>query len=230
MERFSGAGHRAARWGCRVIAVAGLCAILIASADAETVLVARKLLPLKPGATYTFATAQRVKFVGTFTLDVEVLDVERSPGGHPGRVEFEWHAHDSPRHPGFDSSGKVTTVGLPGGRSLNGWWRQGQDTTTSDTQLWLSRRACLELREHGETRYALDRQVRRDGALRLRRTGSTKTQVTINGTLREVAGIVVTSELGDRLVLLDDCEAPLLLEADLPKIQSWRLTEVTFSR
>lgn len=195
----------------------------VAVGHAETVHLSRETIPLRAGVTMDFATSQRVGFVDDYTSRIVVLAVEEKP--EFASVQFRWRMFEAARHTGHDETGTVTVTGLADGTTLNAWWGAA-DATTRDTQLWLSRGACTQLMRTGQTGYAIDLVKRRDPSLLLTLTGRRKFPVTIDGQPRDLPAITIESARGDRLVMLADCRNPLILEIDVPKLYSARLTQV----
>jgi len=209
--------------------VAALAAWTLAPAPvarAETVLLYRDLAQLGPGLRLSYFTDQRRLMVATYTAEVDVLEVQRAAEGSPETVRFRWRIFDSPQRPNMDDRGMVTTTGLRRGRAMNAWWSPGQEVTTRDTHVWLSVEACEELHAREETQFAIDVNLRRDTALRLRRVRSVEVPVELNGRQVVLRGMELRSSREDRLVMLDNCEHPLVLEADIPGISLMRIRSI----
>jgi hypothetical protein len=218
-------------WGARraawvVLGGVALWALGAGVALGDTVRLSRWSLPLRPGVVLDFDTSQLHGFADTYTSRISILQVS----SHEARVEqvkFQWRMFEAKKNPHFDSTGWVTTTGFARGRTFNAWWTEGQDAITRDTHLWLSQEACEELDSKGETRFALDLNVRGDTPLRLWVVGEGSFTVKVGGVARALEVWELRSEKEDRLKVLRDCRNPLVVEGELPGIYVMRLRAVT---
>lgn len=219
------------RWGARraawaVLGGVALWALGAGVALGDTVRLSRWSLPLRPGVALDFDTSQLHGFADSYTSHISILQVSN----HEERVEqvkFAWRMFEAKKNPSFDSTGWVTTTGFARGRTFNAWWVEGQDAITRDTHLWLSQEACEELDSKGETRFALDLNVRGDTPLRLWVVGEGSFTVKVGGVARALEVWELRSEKEDRLKVLRDCRNPLVVEGELPGIYTMRLRAVT---
>jgi hypothetical protein len=203
----------------------GLCASLCAGAAwGDTVWLRRRSMDLAPGLELDFYTQQIHGVSDTYTSRVRVERVDRDGQGQPSLVRFAWRMFEAQKHRGMDQRGVVTTSGLARGRSFNAWWGRSK-ISTSDTHLWLSVEACRELEARGQTRFGLDRKVRRDDQLSLRRVRSMMYHFSLDGARVQRRAWELVSEKGDRLWVLASCEHPLVLEADIKGLYLIRLRQ-----
>lgn len=225
--RSLGRAERTLWRGLTVLVLAGVVWTPAPAARAETVLLYREVAHLGRGVRLSYFTDQRRVLVATYTAEVDILSVETDADGLPETVRFRWHIFGASSRPGMDDRGTVTSSGLRRGRSMNAWWAPGQAVTTRDTHVWMSVEACEELRSSDETRFAVDVNLRRDEALRVRRVRAVDFPVLVDGRPVTLRAMELRSERDDRIVMLDQCEHPLVLEADIPGISLMRLRQIT---
>lgn len=193
-------------------------------ARSETILLKRLPLPLDEGLELWFQTHQQRPRDDHFMAHVQILGVERGLRQAPSRLRFRWDIDDRQRMPALDESGTITVTGLGEGRSLNFWWTNGEDTVTDHTQLWLSREACQELVQTGRTRYAIEVSQRHDSPeLPIERVQERDFEVEVNGRTVVLPALTLSTQQGDALTILADCDHPLVLDAQIPGFQSWTL-------
>ncbi len=222
-ERVRGLGAWAA-----VLSASALC--LPASAWGESAVLHHRGLALEAGQVVRYAVDQEHGGLGRYEARIQIEAVERGVDASPESARFRWELEGVSDGSGRRQEGSVEVEGLASGRSLNAWWVAGRASKTQDTQLWLSAAACEELLRTGETRYALDVQVRRDRGLRLTRVGEVSYRVRVNGAEASLRAVEVRSELGDRLVVLRSCEQALILALELPEIVSMRVESLETPR
>ncbi len=204
----------------------GLLSTSESSLRAETTLLRRQSLPLRPGLVMDFATRQEVGFRDSYVSRVRIDKVLRGAKQQVTRVRFQWRMFQAQRNTNYDQTGSITTTGLPHGRAFNAWWAQGRHVVTSDTHLWFSRQACLELKTRGQTRYVLDRNHRRDKEILITKERTYLYETTLNGQRVQLRAWGLRSERGDSLTLLTDCEHPLVLQMDLPGVYAFMLKSI----
>ncbi len=195
-------------------------------AVAETVVLRQQTLVLRSGIVLDFQTDQQRGFRDTYTSRISILAVEHGRQEEVARVKFRWRMFRAKQHANYDVTGVITTTGIPKGRAFNAWWRQGENTVTSDTHAWLSREACEEIRRVGSTRFVLDRNMRRDPAMVLTREANISFGVQWNGKEVSLPAMRLRSERGDRIVVLSDCRNPLVLDISLPNLYTHTLRKI----
>ena len=211
-----------------LVAVVALAAA--APLVAETVVLTRRPLPLDIGLELDYRTVQQNPRQDTFTSRVRVLSVDRGLRREPSRVRFQWQIFERERMKGQNEMGHITTTGIPAGRSYDPYWTNGQDLVSHHGHMWLSQRACEELTRTGETRFAISVTHRHDKEGVLRRVGEVGFDTRVDGQPVTLTALELKSDREDKLVVLADCANPLVLEANMPGIQQWKLSEARTER
>lgn len=216
----------------RVVALLTAVAAVAAATPlvAETVLLTRRPLPLDVGLEMDYHTVQQHPRRDTFRSRVRVLSVDRGLRQEPSRVRFQWRIFERERMKGQNEMGHITTTGIPAGRSYDPWWTNGQDLVSHHGHMWLSQKACEELLRTGETRFAISVTHRRDREGTLRRVAEVGFDTRVDGHPVTLTALELKSEREDKLVVLADCANPLVLEANMPGIQQWKLKEARTER
>ena len=214
-----------------VVSISLLLATALSTApSAETVLLKLRPLPLQEGLELEYATKQRHPRRDNFTSRVRIVNIEEGRHSEPSRVRFHWEITDKNRRGAQSEMGHITTTGIPQGRSYDPWWTDGEDIVTSHNHMWLSQAACRELAQRGETRFAISVTHRNDKEVALKVVGEVTFETRIDGHPASLAAVELKSARNDTLIVLNDCENPLVLQANIPGVHQWRLVNVRWRR
>ncbi|MBH24886.1 MAG: hypothetical protein CMH57_10610 [Myxococcales bacterium] len=205
----------------------GSLTLLSAAPRSETIVLIRDAIPLKEGVELEFAVDQRKDFVDTYTMTLHLDQIEHNPRGEVTGARLSWQVSEATKHRNYKANGELTTTALLTGRMLNCTWLGGQKASPRDTFAWLSRDACEEALHRGETRFAVDATLASGRPMRFQRVRHVQHPVTLHGRAAQLNAMELRSERGDTLVVLADCNNPLIVETEILGLASWRLDKVS---
>ncbi|MFC1716162.1 hypothetical protein ACFL6S_20995 [Candidatus Poribacteria bacterium] len=137
---------------------------------------------------------------------VMVLEIDET------RLEYDW-AIESPD--GSSRSGTYVIDKFDKSHDYGVDWGSKEETALSGTAPWVSREAFRELRDNGFTTITVDRHVRKDAIVIAELSGVTIFTVKVNGRETELKAIAVSTDKGDKLLILDELQNPLVLSAEV---------------
>ena len=163
-------------------------------------------------------------------------DPELAASEIPGGDYFRVHISDpGPERRIFDIYGYV--AGVPDIISridllrtddfpvLNPWWIGGEVYSQDEGFIWLPTSGYRRLRADGAFEWLLDTIEREDRYLLLQDAGEAVFSCEVRGEVRVLRGRKIISAKGDRLIVLDDVENPLIVSMESTYF-SWRLIRV----
>ena len=200
-------------------------------ARAETQLLKKESVALNVGTVLSYTTRQKKYINDTFTMMVEITEPVRDSAGLLKEVHMSWTAINARKSRNRKITGEVHTTGLQAGRRLNCTWPRQKAYTSTETFAWLSRDVCEELKVLGTTELSLDASILTGRPLHFRRSQDLVPHtIELQGHETTLTGLELTSSRGDRLLVLNDCENPLILEAKVVGLVSWRLDTIDDTR
>lgn len=218
-------------WAPRALVV-GLCVVSVAlpqarDAVAETVHMAREALPIQLGTTLDYKVNPWGKrrsnrsLATTFTI----AQIEHGDDALPNAVTVDVVNALRAKHAATPQPmTRIRASGLDDAPMMRFNVQATPSSSSSPTPqpdvgslLWLGRAQCLAARYRGEVTLQVGapgtgarlREVRMVWTDRARHT------LTLDGREASVEAMVLTSQQGDRMVVLDDCTTPLMLHVEL---------------
>ena len=128
------------------------------------------------------------------------------------RLEYNW-AIESPD--GSSRSGMYIIDQFYKSHDYGVYWEAQEEATPKGTAPWVSREAFRELRDNGFTTITVDKHIRKDAIIIAELKGVTTFSAKMNGKEISLKAIEVLTDKGDRLLILDDLQNPLVLSAEV---------------
>ena len=139
------------------------------------------------------------------------------------RLEYNW-AIESPD--GRSLSGTYVIDSLDKSHDYGVDWEAKGEVTQKGTEPWVSREVFRELRDNGFTTIAVDKHIRKDAIVVAELKGVTVFTVKINGEKTDLKVIEVSTDKGDKLLILDEAENPLVLSAEVTDRYKSKVTTI----
>ena len=127
-------------------------------------------------------------------------------------LEYNW-AIESPD--GSSRSGAYVIDALDKSHDYGVDWEVKGEITSKGTAPWVSREVFRELRDNGFTTITVDKYVRKDAIVIAELKGVTVFSMKINGEETDFKAIEVSTDKGDKLLILDEAQNPLVLSAEV---------------
>ena len=139
------------------------------------------------------------------------------------RLEYNW-AIESPD--GSSRSGTYVIDEFDKSHDYGVDWETENETTPKGTAPWVSREALRELRDNGFTTIIVDKHIRKDAIVIAELKGVTVFTVKVNGKETKLKAIAVSTDKGDKLLILDELQNPLVLSAEVVGRHSSKVTAI----
>jgi hypothetical protein len=105
-------------------------------------------------------------------------------------------------------------------------WEPPTETESLGTAPWVSREVFSELRDNGFTTVIIDKITRKDSIVIAELKGMTTFPVVVNGKKQNLKAVQVYTDKGDKLLILDEIQNPLVLSAEIPGIYNSKVTTI----
>jgi hypothetical protein len=138
-------------------------------------------------------------------------------------LEYNW-AIESPD--GSSRSGTYMVDEFAKGHDYGVNWEINGEDIPSGTAPWISKEAFRELRDNGFTAITVDKHIRKDSIVIAELKGVTSFSAKVNGKEAQLQVIEVHTDRGDKLLILDELQNPLVLSADINGLYKSRVTAI----
>lgn len=91
---------------------------------------------------------------------------------------------------------------------------------------WVSSEVLKEIRDSGFTTIAIDQTNRKDTIVMAELKGVTTFNLEINSKKVDLEAIQIQTDKGDKLLILDDLQNPLVLSADVAELYKIKVTAI----
>lgn len=205
------------RW-CLVV----LLLALVGPSSARIIRVEEAPFPLEGGVTLIFDTHQYHGIKDIYTTWIRVEEV------FGAAVLFEWamYGYQQPQTGAGPSRGTSTVEDIEGCSYLDPWWPGQVMPPGKRCELWVSREVYRDLKDLGKALFQPDWYVRQDQGVVLEVVEKSVYRVEIDGRMRALPALKVSSSKGDVLWIYDNAENPFVLKALLPNIYEWEVTHI----
>jgi hypothetical protein len=185
-------------------------------------------LRLKPKASTPADLALRLKSVivmeqtkpdGTEKTKVKIMVIKNDEFN----LEYDWVV-DTPGSISY--SGTYVIDSFDKSHEYEAGWETKSKESPKGTYPWVSREVLRELRDSGFTNIIVDRTIRKDTIVMAELKDATIFPVEINGKKTDVKAMLVTTDKGDKLLMLDELQNPLVLSADIAGRYKTKVTTI----
>lgn len=127
---------------------------------------------------------------------------------------------------GSSMSGLCTIDGFDKSHEYGIAWSPTSETITKSTFPWISYEVFQELRDNGFSTIVVDKDVRKDAIVMSELKGIASFAVDVNGKKMNLKAMEVSTDKGDKLLILDELQNPLVLSAEVAGRYKSKITAI----
>ncbi|MFA5624144.1 MAG: hypothetical protein WC966_03665 [Bradymonadales bacterium] len=203
---------------CCLLSLSLYLALLAQNAMAEEIKIEKALLPAHTPLTLEF---EAYVSTGLFSEQREDFRVH---------IDAQTAASASLRYESRDPDGvwqeatKTVIANKLHCKALDPWW-DSSPIQEKRCELWISRTALQALETRSDAEFLIDVSMRRDNYVSLQYQGRVAYPCIVSGKSTTLPAIVANSSRGDKLIILDQPQNPIVLQIDSSFFR-WKLVEI----
>jgi len=152
------------------------------------------------------------------------LDLSLAAGSSLGANALSYKAIEFPDGNSQAGTYKIQSYDKSRDYSVN--WEMLSNEASDGTAPWLSKDVFRELKKNGFTAVNINKQLRKDAIVMAELKGMTKFPVILNGKEVKLDAIQLNTDKGDKLIILDEMQNPLVLSAEVTGLYTAKVTNI----